>query len=143
MAQYEEGTLEFISEHGSTPSTQEVTIVNNSVLNIAMENLPQLSSSGLLFEGWYSSSNFEENTKVYSTIIPGLGGNGTAIPGGAKNGIVTLYAKWSWVDMFILDSYIIRISDQIRRIKGDNLKRSPQEIIEAINDFHFAEGGEF
>ena len=144
MAQFDSTNVIFVTEYGETPASQkDVIIVNNTILTIDIENLPQLSSPGLLFEGWYSSSSFEEDTKVYSTTIPAFGGNGTAVPGGVKNGVVTLYAKWSWIDMFVLDSYIIRISDQIRRIKGDNIKRTPEEITQVINELQSLEGGEF
>lgn len=69
-------TITYSTEHGTTPSSVQVKTGDD----IGAANIPTLSETGYIFDGWYFDSSFTQ--KVYSSSQVTQTGN------------FTLYAKW-------------------------------------------------
>lgn len=88
--------INYVSKYGNF--TNKLLI--DSGLSITEFYIPEISLPGLIFEGWYTSETFEEDTKVELGMV--------------IDTEITFYAKWSSTDILVNAKYIYDIANAIR-----------------------------
>ena len=110
----------YVSEYGTVPSKLKIeggkTIITSS-------HLPTLTADGMTFIGWYTSSTFEENTKISVGDSLYLG-----------NEYNYFYAKWEVADeiVFVNESSLRNIANAIRNKTGNSATYQPSQMAGAI-----------
>lgn len=106
--------INYVSKYGNF--TNKLLI--DSGLSITELYIPEISLPGLIFEGWYTSETFEEDTKVELGMV--------------IDTEITFYAKWSSTDILVNAKYIYDIANAIR----NTLSLNKSETF-ALKDFAF------
>ena len=105
--------ITYFTEHGQAPS--EITTTLSSYTDVL---LPTLERKGMLHEGWYTSPNFDINSKVQiGDLIDSIN--------------TSLYAKWNIERSLVSDYLLYDIADGIRNYFGCHEKTLLLEDIPA------------
>lgn len=104
------GYITYVSEYGTVPSPVRAL---GSVYT--EEYLPTLTADGYIHVGWYTTSTFDEGTKIN-------------IGDSSLLSDITLYAKWERKQVLVSEIYLSGIADALRNTTGDTATMKPSEM---------------